>query len=437
MATSLARVACSGTFPLSRSYSPGKSFQVHTIQAVSSFPSVVVTREKGKNQKLIDLLGGLGLLGGFLDRMGFPEAWIRGISALYRSASSSVTIGGHVGRTFQLSRSVKQGCPLAPYLFLFVAEMMSDFIRAQQPALRGLLVLVADEPDLIDQEYADDTLLFLHHSHDVLDTIQYALEVFCVASGARINWDKSYGILAGSNDVLTWGPGGFTWLRPSETCRYLGFQVGLDVTPEQQFSPVMQSYEEETELLVHSASIFGWPCIGDQPDGTHVTRARVRWSTVVMPTSQGGLGIIDPEMQSRALLTKLIVRGFFAGNEPWKMLLQSDLDTVTPTYGVRDDHIWTPGMRFMFTDAPVRRDRVSPFVRSLLQIWNSMKKGLIRRSPRCKEEIERQPLIWNSYVFSTVDAHIGVRQQQLGERTHIDWASIITLVRCETEGYGD
>ncbi|MCO5612078.1 hypothetical protein L7F22_066340 [Adiantum nelumboides] len=38
-------------------------------------------------------------------------------------------------------------------------------------------MLVADEPDLIDQEYADDTLLFLHYSLDVLDTIRYALEV--------------------------------------------------------------------------------------------------------------------------------------------------------------------------------------------------------------------------------------------------------------------
>ncbi|MCO5594505.1 hypothetical protein L7F22_048537 [Adiantum nelumboides] len=63
----------------------------------------------------------------------------------------------------------------------------------QQPTLRGFLMPVADEPDLIDQEYADDTWLFLHYSPHVLDTIRYALE------------------------------------------------VGLDVTVEQQFSPVTQS----------------------------------------------------------------------------------------------------------------------------------------------------------------------------------------------------
>ncbi|MCO5558177.1 hypothetical protein L7F22_011755 [Adiantum nelumboides] len=157
-------------------------------------------------------------------------------------------------------------------------------------------------------------------------------------------------------------------------------------------------------------------------DDTHDTRARVCWSTVIMPTSQGGSGIIDFEMQSRALLTKLIVSGLFSGNEPWKMLLHSGLATVTPTYGVRDGHIWTPGIRFLFTDAPVRRDGVSLFMRSLLQIWNSMRKGLIRGSSRCKEEIERQPLFWNSYVYSIMDSHTGVRQQQLEERIHIDWA---------------
>ncbi|MCO5598408.1 hypothetical protein L7F22_052503 [Adiantum nelumboides] len=151
-----------------------------------------------------------GFLEGSLDRMGFPLARIRGVSALYRSASNSVTIGGHVGRTFQLFRSVGQGCPLAPYLFLLLAETISDFIRAHQPALRGLLMPVADELDLIDQKYANDTLLFLHYSIEVLDTIRYALCVFCVASGARINWDKSYGILVGSDDVYTWGPSDFT-----------------------------------------------------------------------------------------------------------------------------------------------------------------------------------------------------------------------------------
>ncbi|MCO5561570.1 hypothetical protein L7F22_015190 [Adiantum nelumboides] len=50
-----------------------------------------------------------GFLEGTLHRMGFPDAWIRGISALYRSASAAVTIGGHVGG---VSLFREQGCLL-------------------------------------------------------------------------------------------------------------------------------------------------------------------------------------------------------------------------------------------------------------------------------------------------------------------------------------
>ncbi|MCO5597597.1 hypothetical protein L7F22_051676 [Adiantum nelumboides] len=178
---------------------------------------------------------------GFLEGMGFPLAWFRGVFALYRSTTSAVTIGRYVGRRFELSKSMRQGCPMAPYLFVFVAEMMSDFIRARQPALRGLLMPVVDELDLIDQEYADETLLFLLYTPGVLDTIQCALEVFSVASGARINWDKSYDILVGSYDIPTWGPRDFTWLGPGSTCRYLKFQALA-------FVPVTQLAETEEEV---------------------------------------------------------------------------------------------------------------------------------------------------------------------------------------------
>ncbi|MCO5548673.1 hypothetical protein L7F22_002132 [Adiantum nelumboides] len=101
---------------------------------------------------------------------------------------------------------------------------------------------------LIDQEYTDDTLLFLHYSPDILDTIRYALEVFCVTTGACVNWDKSYGILAGSDDVPTWGPGDFTWLRPGETCRYLGFQKKFQIKWEGPFT-VVNKFDNGTYQL--------------------------------------------------------------------------------------------------------------------------------------------------------------------------------------------
>jgi hypothetical protein len=46
------------------------------------------------------------------------------------------------------------------------------------------------------------------------------------------------------------------------------------------------------------------------------TRAKVKWDSLVLPSSNGGLGIIDPKAQSKALLAKLLVRGLSLGCEP-------------------------------------------------------------------------------------------------------------------------
>lgn len=91
-------------------------------------------------------------------------------------------------------------------------------------------------------------------------------------------------------------------------------------------------------------------------------------------------------LRFRALLSKLIVRGLFPGNEPWKKFLHAALQTVAPRFGMRDRHSWAAGMRFVFSDAPVAVPRASPFMRSILRIWSSMRAVLVRRESRCREE---------------------------------------------------
>ena len=77
---------------------------------------------------------------GTLVRMGFPNTWIRGVSTLYRNAYSSLLFVGDVGRRFPISRSVRQGCPLAPFLFLLVSETFSIHLNSQCVNIRGLVL---------------------------------------------------------------------------------------------------------------------------------------------------------------------------------------------------------------------------------------------------------------------------------------------------------
>ena len=49
--------------------------------------------------------------------------------------------------------------------------------------------------------------------------------------------------------------------------------------------------------------------------------SKVKWDAITLCHSKGGLGIVDPIDQTRALFTKLSIRGFMPWQEIWKALL--------------------------------------------------------------------------------------------------------------------
>lgn len=146
-------------------------------------------------------------------------------------------------------------------------------------------------------------------------------------------------------------------------------------------------------------------------DGSEDTRARVAWHTCFLPIDQGGLGIIDPEIQSKALISKCIIRGLFPGNEPWKSFLRHAVQHSVPQRGGS----WSPSNRFIFSDAALTRPPPY-FLDSILGIWKRMRRSIIHRQPVLTEEFERQPIIWNPRIRDA-------EGRQLGMRTHIDWAA--------------
>ena len=62
-------------------------------------------------------------------------------------------------------------------------------------------------------------------------------------------------------------------------------------------------------------------------------RGKVAWSTLILPKCHGGLGLIDPEDQSKAMIAKLIVRGQMPGDELWKKFLKLRLQEMMPKTG--------------------------------------------------------------------------------------------------------
>ena len=103
-----------------------------------------------------------------------PLEWRCVAQALYRNGSSKVLIAGRKGARIFLTRSIRQGCPLAPFLFLFIIEAMSSFFNSQGANLHGLSI-PNSRKSLLDSEFADDTMLYLQGNETNLERAQSAM----------------------------------------------------------------------------------------------------------------------------------------------------------------------------------------------------------------------------------------------------------------------
>ena len=64
-----------------------------------------------------------------LQRMGFHSLWILWIKGCLESATVSVLVNGSPTEEFKPFRGLRQGDPLAPFLFLVVAEGLAGIVR--------------------------------------------------------------------------------------------------------------------------------------------------------------------------------------------------------------------------------------------------------------------------------------------------------------------
>ncbi len=83
-----------------------------------------------------------------------------------------------------MSRGVRQGCPVSPYLFLIAAQLLTTFLSDSQ--LQG--INIADKHICISQ-LADDTTLFLKNYLQIPIALDL-INVLSKASGLSLNLYK-------------------------------------------------------------------------------------------------------------------------------------------------------------------------------------------------------------------------------------------------------
>ena len=102
--------------------------------------------------------------------------------------------GGRMTNYFEVTRGVRQGCPLSPSLFILTVELLALKIR-QSPNCRGIRLPNNKEARI--SQFADDTTI-ITNSTDSLKSHLQTIEVSGAISGLKLNRKKTKAMWLGS-----------------------------------------------------------------------------------------------------------------------------------------------------------------------------------------------------------------------------------------------
>ena len=69
-----------------------------------------------------------------LQKMGFHSKWVKWMRGCMESATVSMLVNGSPTEEFKPTRGLRQGDPLAPFLFIMVAEGLAGLVRQANKA---------------------------------------------------------------------------------------------------------------------------------------------------------------------------------------------------------------------------------------------------------------------------------------------------------------
>jgi hypothetical protein len=182
--------------------------------------------------------------------LGVGDGFLSMVSLLLTGTSARAMVNGFISTPVAFAAGVRQGCPLAPLLYLFVAQALLRLLKA-----RGIGIQVAGQL-LTALQYADDAEVLLP-SLEQVPAFLAAMSTFGNATGQRMNPDKTELLPVG--DVPAGLPDSVHGLRVVSAATSLGMTFGATADPTARWPDLLDGVKRcYTRLaLLPRLSVFG------------------------------------------------------------------------------------------------------------------------------------------------------------------------------------
>ncbi|KAL3675310.1 hypothetical protein R1sor_025258 [Riccia sorocarpa] len=335
-----------------------------------------------------------------MKQMDFGEEFIRMVTALNTNASSSVRINNTRSKTFKISRSVRQGCPLSPLLFTIALQVFSDAINSmiREGQLKGI-ELPGTGIQYCQGLFADDAHILLYADRTNLLNAKQLLQTFGVASGLRVQWNKSKARwISTSTERPTWTEElDWVWGTEDEVDIFLGFLFTDQLDHNSIFETVKQKIIKNINCpLNRSSTIHGRIVIANHImygiiwfilplwaggksmlrtletlilryvwGGTDYVKKRHRVSEKLLHQRKedGGLGLMSLQAQIQAFTAKTIRWAYSPGKHPLKSWLLAKFEDIAQLRWGSSHHTWT------VTPSKGLWPAMSPILLHICQVW--------------------------------------------------------------------
>ena len=273
-----------------------------------------------------------------LNHYGFSEIFINWIKLLYNNISSAVLVNNHISEQFQITRSVRQGCPLSPLIYVLALEPVLVNIRRDQQVLGCPIPGNRTDPPKVTA-YADDCK-FILKTHESVEAIFKHFENYGKVSGAKLNKTKTEIMYLGRwrdktdnhlniKVVKEMDMFGITFGNESKSWEKIMSKIKRDINfySKRKLSYIGKAKLVNTLILPkvwYLATIFPPPA-GILNDLEKIVyrfiwgqkQDKVRRETMTLPVSEGGVGLINVKCKYLSLFLNQMMKVFNNINTPW------------------------------------------------------------------------------------------------------------------------